>query len=358
MTIPAICFNLYDGLYYTNVESEQTEPSFAHNQITIWAQETDYLKLTDTGVWVGDLKTIKQPEPDPEPSDDDNEQTNESSPEETSNNDSEGEYPELGIGEFGGANPKIANSMYTIKFINKNAKFYSIDDQDHITPYPSSKEQPKIGYWYTIMEERVIDNKRYAHSYGGWWCEVPLDKDTPVEPAELIPLKGYDDWTVNQFNSVTSIKTNPDVVQLIYAMATHRIIARSSTGVSEHTTVVKNKVDILNELNWLYRLGMTNPVTYHLRKNEFLMFVTYTNHQPPAYDLTSDTFSELTMDHRRESCENLERNPTDNATVNAIFIIEDITYTDNQIGKFPITDIKLRCFWTDGTIGEPNQLLQ
>lgn len=85
-----------------------------------------------------------------------------------------------------------------------------------------------------------------------------------------------------------------------------------------------------------------------------MSFTTYDDYAPPSYDLNSEEFVELGL---TETCENLERLPTEHAKVNAMFVIEDIEYTDDKPFQFPIVDIKLRCFWTDGTIGEFGKLL-
>ena len=207
------------------------------------------------------------------------------------------------------------------------------------------------------QKDNMIDGIRYAHQVNnGWWIKVPPD-GTPSGTPDLVSLKGIDNWTVVPYDSSTTIRTNFDVVQHIYTLATHRIIARSKKGVSEHTSVPKNKADVLSEINWLYYCGMQKPPTHHIRKNELMMFVTYTNHQPPAWDITKQPFVEQMTKHYGESCETLERSPSDNMTVNAIFLVEDIHYTSNRIGQFPVEDIQLRCIWTDGAIGKVGKIL-
>ena len=344
-----IRFNLFNGLHY--VEDEI-------GKMTLYAVEDSNLKLTDTGLWIGNLKDLQSDDSTDNQSESDTTDAVSDTVSDPEPESDEGiEYPEYGIQSFGGPNPNRAGSIYTVVLYNENAVFYAIDDQDNVTRWPDKDQLKKKDYGktFTIMEEKTVDSQVYGHGYAGWWIKIPPDKSAPVTPETMVALQGYDDWTVNKFNSTTSIKTNPAVVQHIYTMATHRIIARTANGVSEHTDVPKNKNDVLIELNWLYRNGMQTPITYHLRKNELMMFTTFFNHQPQAYDLSSDIFSELT--NRHESCETLERAPSSNIRCDALFVIDDITYTDNQIGKFPIVDIQLRCFWTNGRIGKFGKLL-
>ena len=351
--MPGIELRLFDGLsnVYTASGTE------LENGLSIYAVEDSFLKINDDGLWVGDLKTLTTP-PSTDDDDDDEDESSDETPDQPSSDElsDDPDYSEYGIESLYGSTPLTC--PYLIKFINNgNSKFYTIQGQTVTEATSPLKKKSDYNCKYTIVEEVTIDSKKYGHGKAGWWCLLPPNGEAGSDDTTVVPLKGYDNWTINKFNSATTIKTNQEVVQNIYTMATHRIIARSKTGVSEHTTVRKSKKDVLMELNWLYRCGMQNPPTYHLRKNELLMFCTYTNHQPPAFDITKSPFVDQMTEHYGESCETLERSPSDNITVNAIFIIDDIAYTDGVVGTFPITDIQLRCVWTDGSIGKFNSLL-
>ena len=339
-----IAFNVSDGLGYSVDKNLQ---------LTLDAVESSHLKLTETGLWIGDLKTINSSSSE-QPSDGDNTPSDETSTEEES-----GQYPEYGISAIGGPNPKVPSSRYMVQLCNTNAVFYSINN-NVVTKWPDSKQIKKkdLNKWYTIVEETTVDGIKYAHQVNnGWWIKIPPDHGTPSDDSDLVSLKGIDNWTIVPYDSSTTIRTNFDVVQHVYTLATHRIIARSKKGVSEHTTVPKNKADVLSEINWLYYCGMQKPPTHHIRKNELMIFATYTNHQPPAWDITKSPFVDQMTKHYGESCETLDRSPSDNMKVNAVFLVEDIHYTSNRIGQFPVEDIQLRCIWTDGAIGKVGKIL-
>ena len=306
--------------------------------------------ITDLMGWV--ILTGDPYVPPEDPSQEEEEPTNNTN-ENTASTDEETEYP-CGVVETKEDTYHTGSEkgLYCVK-LKAGTIIYNIDDQNNITQ-KSTITQKQSKYFYTIDEEKTIDTTKFGFKRSDGW--IVIDPNVQPEPGEdPVYFKGIDNYTITEFNSKDTIKTNPSVVQHIYAMATQRIIARSTNGISSHTNVPKNKADVLSELNWLYYSGMEQPITHHLRKKDLLCFYTYTNHRPPAYDLSSDVFADLTQ--RSESCETLERSPNTNIICNAIFVIDDIQYTDNNTFTFPIKDITLTCFWTDGTIGEFGKVL-
>ena len=317
-------------------------------------------RMMDNG-WVvlPELEPTPDPDPEPETTEDDtsSDDTNTISPLSLNRNllnsttlmstSNEGEVTSTGVIKIP---PNAAcTGLYYVQ-IPAGTMMYKIDSNNNVTE-AGAFSQENSRYQYTIVEEKTIDGKVYAKKKTGEeWVIIDNAEEGSVD--DTIVLKGIDNWTIVEYDSPTTIKTNPDVVQHIYSMESHRVIARNETNVSTHTTVVKTKNDVLTELNWMFTGG--SNVTYPLQKGDLMSFTTYDDYAPPSYDLNSEEFVELGL---TETCENLERLPTEHAKVNAMFVIEDIEYTDDKLFQFPIVDIKLRCFWTDGTIGEFGKLL-
>ena len=260
--------------------------------------------------------------------------------------------PVCGIMEIGNPNPDISGSICMVK-LSGDTMFYKIENN---TPVETGKiKSQDKNKWYTIMEEQTYDGAKYMRGYSGWWIYA----ETSVQPDPVtadVPLRGFDEWTIVEYDAPYTCDTNIQVVQHVYTFDTHRIIARDNTSVSTHTWFVKNKADVMIELNWIYR-HMTEPgmpPVHRLFKDDLVLFVTTESHRPPAYNLNESTFTSI-MSSVSESCERLDRNPSDDYTVNALYIVEHIDYDEEG---YEVLDIKLRCVWTDGTIGEVGRLLQ
>jgi hypothetical protein len=262
--------------------------------------------------------------------------------------------------------PATNGGLYLVK-LPQETQFYAIDSNDNVT---ENGKMPKGqgGNKFTITEEKTIGNYIYAHGKSGWWIykgktgEADKTNADSVTPAAL---QGFDNWTIVPWDTPDTCVTNFEVVQLIYSFDTYRVIARDSNSVSTHTDFVKNKADVLTELNWLYHSTVDiNPDTgepmnyrlddHYISKGDMVIFVTNKSHRPTAFDLNDSSIANYLIQHQ-ESCEKLRRNPDSDATVNALYYVDDVIYGDDDL---EIVDIKLRCLWTDGTIGKVGKLLQ
>lgn len=263
--------------------------------------------------------------------------------------------------------PAKNGGLYLVK-LPQDTQFYAIDGNDNVT---ENGKMPKGqgGNMFTITEEKTIGNYIYAHGKSGWWIYKGKSDEADKTNADSVTpaaLQGFDNWTVVPWDTPDTCVTNPEVIQMIYSFDTYRVIARDTNSVSTHTDFVKNKADVLIELNWLYHSTVdimpgteSDPVTFRLDGHyvsigDIIIFVTNKSHRPTAFDLNDESIYEYLIQHQ-ESCEKLRRNPDSDATVNALYYVEDVIYGDDGL---EVVDIKMRCLWTDGKIGKVGKLLQ
>ena len=147
--------------------------------------------------------------------------------------------------------------------------------------------------------------------------------------------KTIDNWTIVEYNGSGTIKTNPEVVQYIYAFSKYPVIedTRDSMSMKFDESHYKTNTQLIAEINWLHYNGYPQRAQCFPKVGDLIMF------KGVGVPLN---IHELYGDLVNKTCEDGRRYP--DSTCEAMFVLESVTYSgDNQ--QLPLLDLKIRCLW-------------